>query len=66
VRLSSVTHSVNNDQRRIPLSFATTATFNSYLVNIPTSSGVAIPGYYMLFAMNRSGVPSRAKMMKVG
>jgi galactose oxidase len=66
VRLSSVTHSVNNDQRRIPLSFTTAATFNSYLVNIPASRGVAIPGYYMLFAMNRSGVPSRATMIKVG
>jgi galactose oxidase len=66
VRLSSVTHSVNNDQRRIPLSFTTAATFNSYLVNIPASRGVAIPGYYMLFAMNRSGAPSRATMIKVG
>lgn len=66
VRLSSVTHSVNNDQRRIPLSFTATATLNSYLVNIPTSRGVAIPGYYMLFAMNRAGVPSSAKIMKVG
>lgn len=65
VRLSSITHTVNNDQRRIPLTFARTGTTNSYTVNIPISSGVAIPGYYMLFAMNNAGVPSRAKIIKV-
>ena len=65
VRLSSITHTVNNDQRRIPLNF-TIRSVNSYRVSIPASQGVAIPGYYMLFAMNRSGVPSQAKIIKVG
>jgi galactose oxidase len=66
VRLSSVTHSVNNDQRRIPLEFRTFGMNNVYSVKIPTSRGVAIPGYYMLFAMNSAGVPSVAKIIKLG
>ncbi len=65
VRLSSATHSVNNDQRRIPLSFSTAGT-NVYAVNIPGDRGVAIPGYYMLFGINNAGVPSMAKMVRIG
>lgn len=65
VRLSSVTHTVNNDQRRIPLNF-TTVGINAYTVTIPSNRGVAIPGYYMLFALNGTGVPSVAKILKIG
>ncbi|WP_295959778.1 discoidin domain-containing protein [Rhodoferax sp.] len=60
VRMSSTTHTVNNDQRRIPLSFTPTGA-NSYALNIPTNPGWALPGYYMLFAMDSAGVPSVAK-----
>ena len=65
VRMSSVTHSVNNDQRRIPLTFTPSGS-NSYTLNIPNDRGVAIPGYYMLFGMNGAGVPSVAKVIKIG
>ncbi|MBS0164801.1 MAG: RICIN domain-containing protein [Nitrospira sp.] len=65
VRLSSATHSVNNDQRRIPLSFEAAGT-NVYSLSIPSDRGVAIPGYYMLFGMNSAGVPSVAKTIKIG
>ena len=65
VRLSSATHSVNNDQRRIPLSFDNAGT-NAYSLSIPSDRGVAIPGYYMLFGMNNVGVPSVAKIIKIG
>jgi galactose oxidase len=65
VRLSSITHTVNNDLRRIPLSFVSTGT-NAYSLQIPVSRGVAIPGYYMLFALNNAGVPSVAKVIKIG
>lgn len=65
VRLSSVTHSVNNDQRRIPISFTAAGT-NAYSLSIPSDRGVAIPGYFMLFGMNSVGVPSVAKMIKIG
>jgi galactose oxidase len=57
VRLSAVTHSLNNDQRRVPVTFSATSA-TSYTVQMPTNSGIAPPGYYMLFALNANGVPS--------
>ncbi len=65
VRLSTNTHSVNNDQRRIPLSFNPTGT-NAYRLSLPGNPGVVLPGYYMLFAMNVEGVPSVAHMIRIG
>ena len=64
VRLSSNTHAVNNDQRRIPLGFTTTAA-NAYELSVPSNPGVVVPGYYMLFAMNAAGVPSVAKTVQI-
>ena len=66
VRMSSITHAVNNDQRRIPLKFKQKLVINSYSLQMPNSSGIATPGYYMLFALNASGVPSVAKIIKLG
>lgn len=67
VRTSSVTHSLNNDQRRIPLraqpSPSGAAGERSLL--LPEDAGVTPPGYYMLFAMNAAGVPSTAKMIRI-
>lgn len=65
VRLSSVTHSTNNDQRRVPLAFTTTGG-NIYDLKIPSNRGVVLPGYYMLFAMNQQGTPSVAQMIQIG
>jgi galactose oxidase len=64
VRMSAVTHSVNNDQRRIPLRIASTASGTATLA-IPASTGVVLPGNYMLFAMSSSGVPSQAKVINI-
>jgi len=65
VRMGSTTHTVNNDQRRIPLAFTTTGA-NSYSVQVPSNTGIALPGLYMLFAMNADGVPSVARIVRVG
>lgn len=64
VRLGSTTHTVNNDQRRIPLQFTATGS-NAYSLAIPGNPGVALPGYYMLFALNAAGTPSVSKMIRV-
>ena len=64
VRMGSTTHTVNNDQRRIPLQFSSTGT-NAYSLAIPPNPGVVVPGYYMLFAMNAAGVPSVSKIIQV-
>lgn len=64
VRQSAVTHSTNNEQRRIPLN-ATALGGNQYQLSIPNRN-IVVPGEYMLFAMNNNGTPSIAKVIKVG
>jgi galactose oxidase len=64
MRLSSVTHTVNNDQRRIPLQFQSTSG-NTYTLEIPSNPGIVLPGYYWLFALNAQGVPSVAATVLV-
>ena len=64
IRLSSVTHSTNNDQRRIPLT-PTSAGSNRYDLTIPSNAGVLPPGYYMLFAMNEDGTPSISNSIQI-
>ena len=63
VRSSSSTHSVNNEQRRIPVTF--TGSNNNYQVKMPARNN-APPGNYMLFAMNSAGTPSVAKTVRLG
>ncbi len=65
MRMSSATHSVNNDQRRIPLGFSPGQGNLSYRVQTPADGGVAIPGVYMLFAIDGAGVPSVASVLTV-
>jgi len=64
IRLSAVTHSINNDQRRIPLQVASN-NGNSYTLQLPADRGIILPGYYMLFALNANGVPSISKTVKI-
>jgi galactose oxidase len=64
VRLASATHSVNNEQRRVAVSFTTTGT-NRYSLALPADRGVLVPGYYMLFAMNSAGVPSVSRSIRI-
>jgi Domain of unknown function (DUF1929)/Bacterial Ig domain len=63
VRLGAVTHSVDMEQRYIPLSFTAGAT--SLTATAPANANVAPPGPYMLFIINANGVPSVARMVSV-
>ena len=65
VRYGGATHSLNNDQRRIPLTLQDSGTPFNYHVSIPEDGGVAIPGYYMLFVMDAQGVPSESRNVKI-
>jgi len=65
IRLSSVTHAFNQSQLIYPLSFTATGSNRLSAVG-PTSANLAPPGPYMLFLVNGSGVPSKAKMVTVG
>lgn len=64
VRASAVTHSVNNDQRRIPLSIVS-KNGNSFSLKIPANKNVSLTGYYFLFAMNSNGVPSIGEDIRI-
>jgi regulation of enolase protein 1 (concanavalin A-like superfamily) len=63
VRLSSVTHTKNMDQRINRLSF----TRGSGLLNVtaPSSTNLCPPGYYMLFILNGTGVPSVSRIIRI-
>lgn len=64
IRLSSTTHTVNTDQRRIPLTPSAT-NGNTYTLNIVNDPGIALPGYWFVFAINGAGVPSVSKTLKI-
>jgi Domain of unknown function (DUF1929) len=63
VRLGAVTHSVNMEQRYVPLSY--TAGSSALTATAPANTNIAPPGYYMLFAIDSNGVPSVAKFVRV-
>jgi galactose oxidase len=63
LRLGSVTHAFNQDQRFTQLSF--TKTTNGLNVVFPSDANSSPPGYYMLFILNSLGVPSKAKILRI-
>lgn len=64
IRLPSVTHTLNFDQRRVVLNFAATNS-TTLSVSAPADSRVCPPGHYMLFVLNAAKMPSVAKIVKV-
>lgn len=64
VRMGSVTHSVNTDQRRVPLTDVS-GSGTRYSVRLPNDSGVLIPGPYYLFVMSAQGTPSLARTIQI-
>jgi hypothetical protein len=64
MRLSATTHTVNNDQRRVPLSVVS-VNGTKYVLAIPADPGIVLPGYYMLFALDAHGVPSVATTVQI-
>jgi hypothetical protein len=68
IRYGEATHTVDNDQRRIPLTPGAPTVSSSgytYQLTIPSDPGVALPGPYMLFAINSSGTPSVSATISV-
>jgi hypothetical protein len=63
---STVTHSNDPQQRLVPLRVTRTVRGRSITVVAPPGTGVAPPGPYMLFLLDRSGTPSVAKWISVG
>ena len=64
VKTGSTTHSFNMEQRFVELTFKASGTHAA--VQAPTRAAEAPPGYYMLFVFNEAGVPSVAKIVRMG
>ena len=64
IRMGTATHSLDTDQRRIALT-PTSSADGSYSLTIPADPGIAVPGYWMLFALDANGVPSVAKVIRI-
>ena len=63
VRTGSSTHSNNSDQRFIVLGFKQIG--QNLTATLPSDPVTLVPGHYMLFAFDKSGVPSVAQMVTV-
>ena len=63
VRLGAPTHSEDQGQRYVPLSFNASGT--TITATSPANSNIAPAGYYMLFVTDTAGVPSVAKIIKL-
>ena len=63
VRLSTVTHAFNMNQRFVRLAFSAGA--DRLTVTPPSVGEVAPPGHYMLFLLNGAGVPSIAPIVRL-
>jgi uncharacterized repeat protein (TIGR01451 family) len=63
IRTGAVTHFFDQNERYVPLSFAQTS--GGLSVTAPATANLAPPGYYMLFIVNNSGVPSIAPFVQV-
>jgi hypothetical protein len=63
VRLGSVTHAFDSNQRFNELTFVRTT--GGLTVTTPGNRNVAPPGHYMVFVLNGAGVPSTARIVRI-
>jgi hypothetical protein len=63
IHLGSVTHAFDMGQRANTLSFTRTA--SGVEVTAPANPNLAPPGHYQLFILNRNGVPSPGRVVRV-
>jgi hypothetical protein len=64
VRPGSATHAFDFEQRLVNLAF-TPGSGTTLMLTSPPGTNVAPPGYYMLFLVNRAGVPSVARWVQL-
>ncbi|OUS25774.1 hypothetical protein A9Q99_20175 [Gammaproteobacteria bacterium 45_16_T64] len=63
IRLQGTTHSINTDQRFVPVAFEEVA--GDYQLTINSNTNVMIPGYYWVFALDANGVPSVGHTLQI-
>ena len=64
IRPGSNTHEIDSHQRSVPLTFNVSDT--TVTATVPASVNQAPPGYYMLFTVDNTGVPSVAPWIHIG
>lgn len=62
IRLGSVTHQFDEDQRYLELPFSRSG--STLTIQSPANANLAPPGHYMLFLVNAAGVPSVAAIVR--
>jgi hypothetical protein len=63
IRTGAVTHFFDQNARYVPLGFSQTT--GGLTVTAPANANLAPPGYYMLFIVNGTGVPSIAPFVQL-
>ena len=63
IRIGSVTHAFDFGQRANTLSFSRTS--SGVDVTAPGNPNLAPPGHYLVFILNRNGVPSVGKIVRL-
>ena len=63
IRLGSVTHAFDMSQRAN--TFPVTRTSTGVEITAPANANLAPPGHYLLFILNRNGVPSEGTIVRV-
>jgi hypothetical protein len=63
IRASSVTHSYNTDQRRVPLAFSQNGA--TVTATMPANANLLPPGSYLLSGVDTSGRPTPAQMVTI-
>ena len=65
MRPSACTHSCDNEQRLLDVSFDPGAA-NSITLHMPANADLAPPGWYLIFALDHHGVPSVGQWLRLG
>jgi hypothetical protein len=65
MRAGAVTHAFDMEQRLVGLSYTYTPGSGVLNVTAPPNGNIAPPGYYLLFVLNSSGVPSIAQFVQI-
>lgn len=64
LRMGSVTHTYDSEQRFLQATLITSGPTN-YQIQMPTDPNRAVPGYYLMFVFNADGVPSIGKIIRL-
>lgn len=65
IKTGAVTHSFDMDQRFLQLTYTRVGTTNNLTVTAPANANLAPPGMYLLFVIDKNGVPSQGRMIRM-